>query len=147
MTKTTFIIVLGSVILVGGYFLLRDGYQSPTPPSNQGLIAPQTPPEQQGSQPSTKAITVIGAEFSFSPATLTMKAGERTRVTFINNGQAIHNWTIEQQAAGRRTIATRTIGAGESDTVEFSLPAGTYTYFCSVAGHREQGMVGTLKVE
>lgn len=54
-----------------------------------------------------------------------------------------HNWIIERQGVGTQTIA-----GGQSDTIEFTAPAaGTYTYFCSVPGHRERGMVGTLTVE
>lgn len=36
--------------------------------------------------------------------------------------------------------------AGGSGTGTLELETGEYTYFCTVPGHREQGMEGTLSV-
>jgi plastocyanin len=39
---------------------------------------------------------------------------------------------------------------GQGGTSEFKLadlPAGTYTYFCTLPGHRAAGMEGTLTVK
>lgn len=148
MNKSILIVIIGLVVLVGGYFLLRGGYQTPAP----STTAPQTPQrftpvpqatKQAPQQQAAREIAVVGTEFAFSPSTITLKAGERVKVSFRNGGQVIHNWIVERQGIGTQTIA-----GGANDSVEFTAPAaGTYTYFCSVPGHRERGMVGTLKVE
>jgi len=39
------------------------------------------------------------------------------------------------------------LNGGDSTTVTVNLPAGTYTFYCSVPGHKEAGMTGTLVVE
>lgn len=41
---------------------------------------------------------------------------------------------------------TRLLGPGESDTIEFTVPAGEYTYICSFPGHY-LSMTGVLTAE
>jgi azurin len=41
---------------------------------------------------------------------------------------------------------TKLLGPGESDTIEFTLPAGSYTYICSFPGHY-MTMTGVLTAE
>ena len=41
---------------------------------------------------------------------------------------------------------TKLLGPGESDTIEFTVPAGTYTYICSFPGHY-MSMTGVLIAE
>lgn len=41
---------------------------------------------------------------------------------------------------------TRLLGAGESETIEFTVPAGQYTYICSFPGHYLT-MTGTLTAD
>lgn len=90
-----------------------------------------------------KEFTIEGSEFSFSPASITISAGEKVKLTFENQGRAPHNLVVEGLG-----ISTRTIGSGQTDAVEFTAPAsGTYIFFCSVPGHKTAGMEGSLKVE
>lgn len=125
------------VVIVGGYFLLRGGYQVPaSTPAETPLVA-QTPAA------GATEINVSGSEFSFSPASINVKAGERVKITFRNIGQAPHNLVLEGLG-----ITTKTIGGGQTDVVEFTAPAaGTYSFFCSIPGHRSAGMEGSLKIE
>ena len=37
-------------------------------------------------------------------------------------------------------------GNGAKDTATFDLQAGTYTYFCDIAGHRGAGMEGNASI-
>ena len=139
------------ILIVAGYFLLRDGYQAPTQaPTPAPGISPETVEEkiasdetQEATIPAVREFTVFGDEYSFSPSSITVKAGEQVKITFKNTGRANHNLVVEGLG-----ISTKTIGGGKSDMIEFAAPAsGTYTFFCSVSGHRAAGMKGSLIVE
>jgi len=141
--KTIGIIIVAFVVIVGGYFLLRGSYQAPTvTPGTTGGTTKTSPTTQAPASGATE-INVVGTEFSFNPASISVKAGEKVKITFRNNGQAPHNLVVEGLGIG-----TKTIGRGQTDTIEFTAAkAGTYTFFCSVPGHRAAGMEGNLKVE
>ena len=138
-------IIVVIVVLIGGYFV----YQSISQPSNQ-TISPvnnitQTSNSNQTVTPqqNIKEITIVGTEFAFSPSTITLKAGEQVKLNFNNDGSYPHNWVLEGQ-----NIETKKVLGGAGDTIEFTAPpAGTYTFYCSVPGHREKGMAGQLIVQ
>ena len=124
-------------VIVGGYFLLKGSSPAPT-------MTPTTksPPTESPASGITE-MSVVGTEFSFNPASISVKAGERVKITFRNDGGAPHNLILEGLGTG-----TKTIGGGQTDIVEFTAPSsGTYAFFCSIPGHRAAGMEGNLKVE
>lgn len=90
-----------------------------------------------------KEITVTGTEFVFFPSAITVKEGQKVKINFQNQGAMVHNLVIEELG-----IATKTVGSGETDAIEFTAPAtGTYKFFCSLPGHQPAGMEGSLNVE
>ncbi len=90
---------------------------------------------------SVKSFTVEGKNFSFSPSTLTVKKGDKVKITFKNSG-GMHDWVLDEFNA-----KTKQIAAGASETIEFVADkAGTFEYYCSVGNHRAMGMKGTLTV-
>jgi plastocyanin len=72
------------------------------------------------------------------------KAGDDT-IDFKNPSSTPHNVAIED-SAGKKIAETKTITESETST-KVELEAGTYTFFCSIPGHREAGMEGTLTIE
>lgn len=83
-------------------------------------------------------------QLKFMPTSLTAKAGKVT-ITFTNAAPLGHNLTIQQGSGGAVVGASPTFSGG-SKTLTVALKPGTYTYFCSVPGHRAGGMEGTIKV-
>lgn len=145
------IVVVALLALGGYYFYTRQGGYQVTAPATQTQQVQQEPEATEPvtgeteaeEETETREIRVGGDEYSFSPANITLEAGERIRLTFVNAGSLPHNLTVEGLG-----IATRTIGAGQSDSIEFTVEeGGTYTTFCSVGNHRAQGMEGTLEIQ
>jgi plastocyanin len=83
------------------------------------------------------------AALAYDQTELAAKAGKVT-IDFDNPSPIPHNVVIE--ADGKELAGFEPIAEGKkSETAE--LKAGTYTFFCSVPGHREAGMEGTLTVK
>jgi plastocyanin len=89
-----------------------------------------------------KEFTISGQNFSFTPSAITVKKGDKVKITFKNvNG--FHNLMIDEFK-----VATKTIQGGTEESVEFVADkTGSFQYYCSVGTHRAMGMWGTLKVE
>jgi plastocyanin len=64
------------------------------------------------------------------------------KIDFTNMSSLPHDVTIEGNgASGGTDVIT-----GSSTSTTIDLQPGTYTFFCSVDGHRAAGMEGTLTV-
>ncbi|HMC50137.1 MAG TPA: plastocyanin/azurin family copper-binding protein [Solirubrobacterales bacterium] len=81
---------------------------------------------------------------AYTSSSETAKAGKVT-IDFKNPQALTHDVAIEN-ANGEEVGATELIADG-SDSTTVDLKPGTYTYFCTVPGHREAGMEGTLTVK
>ncbi len=83
-------------------------------------------------------------QLKFTKDSLSAKAGKVT-VHFANMSSLPHNMTIQQGTNGKTIGATPTF-SGSTKTLTVNLKPGTYTFYCSVPGHRQAGMHGTLTV-
>jgi plastocyanin len=83
-------------------------------------------------------------QLAYNTKSLSAKSGTIS-IDFTNKAPLPHNVTIES-ASGEKVGATPTF-AGSSKTLSVSLKPGTYKFFCSVPGHRQAGMEGTLTVK
>lgn len=80
---------------------------------------------------------------AFDTTELEAKAGEVT-IDFDNPSAIPHNVVIEED--GKELAGFEPIAEGE-ETVSADLQPGTYTFLCTVPGHAEAGMEGTLTVK
>ncbi len=94
---------------------------------------------------SSQSVTLKSTDqMRFEPATLTVRANSPVNLTLDNSGAAlIHDFVIDN--AGGRPVKMEAQPHSRA-TGEFTLPAGTYQFYCAQPGHREAGMVGTLIV-
>jgi plastocyanin len=83
-------------------------------------------------------------QLKFNTTTLSAKAGKVT-VNFKNSSPVGHNVTIESSSGS--TVGAIETFSGGTKTLTANLKPGTYKFFCSVPGHRQAGMEGTLTVK
>jgi uncharacterized cupredoxin-like copper-binding protein len=98
----------------------------------------------------------------FTPDQVTVKAGETVRFYIVNKGKVPHemvigtNEEIEEHAEMMRKMPGMvhkeanqiTLAPGQRGGIVWQFAkAGTVTYACLVPGHKEAGMVGTVRVE
>lgn len=79
----------------------------------------------------------------FVPKAAAGQAGPVT-LTSQNKSGTPHNISIEGPGANQQG---KVVQNGGVSTVQVSLKAGTYTFYCSVPGHRQAGMLGKLTVK
>ncbi len=92
----------------------------------------------------TDAIPIRVADFMIDPDDVTA-AGPAVTFEISNDGPTPHNFTIRNDS-DEVVAATGDLSTGESETLNADLEPGTYTIFCSFAGHESLGMSGTLTV-
>jgi plastocyanin len=80
---------------------------------------------------------------SYDESSVEASAGEVT-IDYTNDAGLPHNVTVE--GPGVDNEGTDTITEG-STSITLELQPGEYTFYCSVEGHRGQGMEGKLVVE
>ncbi len=85
-----------------------------------------------------------GGELAYTTTEASAKAGKAT-IDFKNPQSLSHDVAIED-SGGETVGKTDVIGEGETSTT-VDLKPGKYTFYCSVPGHREAGMEGTLTAE
>jgi uncharacterized cupredoxin-like copper-binding protein len=86
-------------------------------------------------------VTVIARDIEFEPTTIELTAGEPTNVTVVNEGESLHDFTLEE--AGVHV----NVEPGDSVTSAVTVDEpGTYQAVCTVAGHEEAGMVVDITV-
>jgi plastocyanin len=108
-----------------------------TAPASTSKSAPAQP-----AQAPLKLAAEPSGQLSFTTKSLSARAGKVT-ISFSNASPLEHNVTIAQ---GSRVLGATPTFLGGSRTLTVNLAPGTYTFYCSVPGHRQAGMEGTLKV-
>ena len=89
-----------------------------------------------------KTFEIKASNFKFSLAEIRVKKGDRVKIV-LNNTGGFHDWVIDEFNA-----RTKQAQGPATETVEFTADkTGTFEYYCSVAQHRQNGMVGKLIVE
>jgi plastocyanin len=81
---------------------------------------------------------------AFTTDEATAKAGKVT-VNFTNPSPVPHDVRIED--SGGEDIGGTEVITESNESAPVELKSGEYTFYCSVPGHRQGGMEGTLTVE
>lgn len=86
---------------------------------------------------------VQGSEFSYAPADISAKPGEKVTINFKNAGTVQHTFVIKD--LNFKLVAD----PGQTVTGSFTAPsaAGVHDIHCDIAGHTEAGMQAKLTVQ
>jgi len=150
-TLSAVTLTVGLLALAGcGSSSSTTGSSTSTPATTPATTAATT--TTSSSTPTSSSTAPAGAltleanregQLSFNKTTLSAKAGKVT-IDYTNMSPLSHNLTIE--ATGGKILGATPTFQGATKTLTLTLKAGTYKYFCSVPGHRQAGMEGTLTV-
>jgi plastocyanin len=102
--------------------------------------------KESGGSPSASTTLPLAADpaaLAFDETELTAKPGKVT-IDFDNPSAIPHNVVIEED--GKELAGFEPITEAK-EAVSADLEPGAYTFYCSVPGHREAGMEGTLTVK
>jgi plastocyanin len=88
--------------------------------------------------PGAREIRVKARSYAFAPEHLDVQAGERVAIVLHSQDQR-HDFAVE----GMGVVVT--VDGGKTASGGLRLrKAGSYTFYCSIAGHRAAGMEGTI---
>lgn len=125
------------------------GGEVPTPDAAAlGAAGPSQPPAQN-KQPAVKGpggtvkLAADPTQIAFTTKALPSKPGKVT-IDFNNPAPIQHDVAI---AKGSQELAKSQLVAQGSTSVTADLAPGKYVFYCTVPGHREAGMQGTLTVK
>jgi plastocyanin len=116
-----------------------------TTPATTPAPAPATTaaPAPATTKPTTlKLAADAGGGLLFNTKALRATPGTVT-IVFTNRSTVEHNLTVAQ---GSTVLAATPRFTGASKSITVTLRPGTYMFYCSVPGHRQAGMEGTLTV-
>jgi plastocyanin len=121
---------------------------SATTPPYKTSGAPPAPAPASTAIPRARASTKLQLAanptglLSYDTKTLSATAGAVT-IEMANMSPLEHNVTVAQ---GSTVLGATPTFKGGSRALTIALKPGTYTFYCSVPGHRQAGMEGTLSV-
>lgn len=145
MKKTFVIIVILVVIIVGIYLVTSNNKSNVTPVDTSQTTVPVTQSQTTTTTTSTTvtsntstaaSVSVDIRNFSFSPATLTIKSG--TKVTWVNNDTVAHTITSDSG----NLLNSPVLSPGQSFDFTFTT-VGSISYHCAI----HPSMKGTIIVE
>ena len=163
-------IMLGICIVGGVIFFSMWDYWTSQPPPVVALMAGDSgaagPAAHTGATIMSSLLFIESSDFrtlAFNALpgdpdnnpTINMEVGDKVVFDVVNDGRSFHAFGVTQDDEGFGGIivgsdvasASNPLKSGEGGTSEFIAgEEGIFYYICTVPGHREQGMVGTIIV-
>jgi plastocyanin len=118
------------------------GSSSSSSSSGSGAYAKSSSSTGGGGGAALKVAADPSGAIKFTKSSLTAKAGKVT-VDFSNKSQVPHGVVIEGNGVKE---STKVVTGADAPAITVDLEPGTYTYYCPVGDHRDEGMEGKLTV-
>lgn len=128
---------LGGVVVGAGVLLISVAAAVAVDPPAVGLAATPSPQVQSTGETTIATVTMRGMRFV--PDTIEVPAGNALVITVVNEGDDVHDLVLDNG------LRTPRLAPGESAVLEVEVVGRTTEGWCSVAGHRQMGMVFTIE--
>jgi nitrite reductase (NO-forming) len=105
-------------------------------------VAIPAPASATGAQQVT---VTVGNSMHFAPPSLVVRAGQPVELTLRNGGGIPHDFALAEGASSPVKIEAQ---GGQTARGTFTIDTpGTYAFVCTVPGHADAGMRGTLTAQ
>jgi uncharacterized cupredoxin-like copper-binding protein len=108
-----------------------------------------------------QTIALKAESMAFSTKEMALEKGKTYKLVFNNQDTQLHDFSVDKIPAemhashsdahdmgGKKPDLHVSAEAGKTGEVEFTpTKAGTYTFYCTVAGHKDVGMEGKIVVK
>ncbi len=132
---------IGSAVVTSALEAEEQSEAAAEPP--EAAAPAETPAGASGEGEQLELSADPSGQLAFDVTELEASAGETTLV-MENPASLEHNVSIEGAGVAEEG---EIVPKGGTSTVSAELEPGEYTFYCSVPGHQEGGMEGTLKVQ
>mgnify|MGYP001604039391 CR=1 FL=1 len=133
--KKYFILAFAAILIGAGCSYTQTTPIKSMPPTQKG--APSAVQKQPTTNTSGETVAVVIKNFVFSPASISVKKGDK--IVFTNNDSAQH--TVTADGGG---FSSDSLAKDQSFTLDTaSLSAGNYGYYCSF----HPSMKGTITIQ
>ena len=109
------------------------------PAAAQAVAVPTMPMEGPAAPATVNSIAIEAFDLGFNPSTIAVPAPGTYDVSFHNTGSTLHDLTF---ADGTKVSAD----PGATVNGKVTVPAGGLTFLCSIPGHADAGMQGSVSV-
>ncbi|WP_194784437.1 multicopper oxidase domain-containing protein [Actinomyces haliotis] len=123
------LVTAGAAVVVGSAYAAHEHGSSSTSGSGADGVTPTGRTVRQ-------TITVNGMRFV--PETVEVSVGDRLVLTLDNTADQVHDLVLDVDGT---SLTTGRVAAGASATLDAGVIPGPVEGWCSIAGHRAQGMV------
>lgn len=114
-----------------------------------------------GASKDVKTIEITAEGMTYAPKEITLQKGQPVKLVFTNKDSVLHDFSVDSIAAkvtashmdmhdmgGKDPDLHVSVDAGKTGELEFTPnQTGKFTFYCTVVGHKEAGMAGTLTVQ
>lgn len=114
-------------------------------------------PQKNSGQENKKTINIVADDFKYLPNQINVEKNQIITINFINNGKVEHDLQVSglnaeilkvdsHQHNKNESIHVHAQAGDQSKVMIRPLETGEFEFYCTIPGHRESGMIGTLKI-
>ncbi len=100
----------------------------------------------QAASGTTLKLSASPSALKFSVTKLSVAKPGKVTIVMSNPSSISHSIALKGNGL-KKPVVGPIVGKGKTSTISTTVKKGTYTFYCSVPGHAQAGMKGTLTVK